>query len=60
MESPSLKEKIIESMRQLPTEATIEDAMERLVFLAKLERGLSESNSGPTVPHEDVKKRYSK
>jgi hypothetical protein len=51
------KRKIIEAVQQLPDEASVEDAMERLYFLAKVERGLAEGDSGKTLPHGDTKNR---
>jgi predicted transcriptional regulator len=39
-------------------DATVEDAMERLYFLAKIERGLEQSEAGLGLSHEDVKKRF--
>jgi len=31
--------------------------MERLLFLAKIERGLDQANAGQTIPHAQVKDR---
>jgi predicted transcriptional regulator len=31
--------------------------MERLLFLAKIERGIAQANAGKTVPHEEVRRR---
>lgn len=58
MGSESLKQKIVETIEQLPESATVEDAIERLYFLAKVEQGLEQSESGDTIPHEEVKKRF--
>jgi predicted transcriptional regulator len=58
MGSGGLKQKIVETVEHLPDDATVEDAMERLYFLAKIERGLAESKAGDTISHEDVKKRF--
>jgi predicted transcriptional regulator len=58
MGSPSLKQKIMETVEHLPDDATVEDAMERLYFLAKIERGLEQSETGLGISHEDVKKRF--
>jgi hypothetical protein len=57
MGSSGLKQKIVETVEHLPDDATVEDAMERLYLLAKIERGLAESESGETI-HQDVKKRF--
>ena len=43
------KEKIVRTIEGLPAGATIEDAMERLFFLAKVERGLKQADEGQTV-----------
>jgi predicted transcriptional regulator len=51
------KEKIIQAVEELPADATIEDAMERLLFLAKVERGLKQADAGETISHMEVKER---
>lgn len=43
-------------METLPPEATFDDAIERLVFLAKIEAGLAELDAGKGIPHEEVKR----
>jgi hypothetical protein len=35
----------------------VEDAIERLVFLAKIERGIAELDSGKGIPHAKAKQR---
>ena len=57
MES-SLKQDIVRAVADLPEDATVEDAIERLYFLAKIERGLEQSEAGETVSHADVKSRF--
>jgi predicted transcriptional regulator len=54
----STKDRILEMLEQLPATATVEDAMERLYFLAKVERGVSDLDAGRTVPHDDIKARF--
>lgn len=54
------KEKVLHAVQELPDNASIEDAMERLVFLAKIERGIREADVGNTVPHTLVKERMAK
>ncbi len=36
------KQKIIQAVETLPADTTIEEAMERLFFLAKVERGIQQ------------------
>lgn len=57
MASGEMKQKIVETIERLPEAATIEDAMEQLYFLAKLERGVEQSRGGDTISHEEVKQR---
>lgn len=54
----SAKERILESLAALPPNATIEDAIERLVFLAKIDRGLAEADAGKLVDHEEVEREF--
>ena len=54
------KEKLLHAVEDLPAEATIEDAMERFLFLAKVERGLQQADKGETISHGDVRERMAK
>ena len=54
------KEKAVRAVQELPDDASIEDAMERLLFLAKVERGIQQADAGQTIPHERVKDRMAK
>lgn len=56
----TLKDKVLLAVKDLPDDAPIEDAMERLLFLAKVERGLKQADAGKTLSHEDVVQRASK
>ena len=51
------KEKVVHAVEDLPDDATIEDAMERLLFLAKIERGIRQADTGQTIPHAVVRER---
>ena len=59
METPQQKAEIVRAIQDLPDDATVEDAMERLYFLAKIERGLEQSD-GETIAHEEIKARFLK
>lgn len=54
------KEKVIEAVRTLPDDASIEDAMARLLLLAKVEKGLQQADAGELIDHEAVKERMAK
>lgn len=60
METPQVKSDIIRIIQDLPEDATVEDAMERLYFLAKVERGLEQSDASETIPHEEIKAKFLK
>ena len=48
MASICIKQKVLE---------VVEDAIERLYFLAKVERGVARADAGETLPHEAARKR---
>ncbi len=54
------REKVIQAVQGLPDDASIEDAMERLLLLAKIERGIHQADSGQTITHDEVKQRMAK
>jgi predicted transcriptional regulator len=56
----TVKQRMMEAVESLPADATIEDAMERLYFLAKIQRGLEQADAGDTVTHEEAKERLLK
>jgi len=51
------RERMIEVIRELPADATVDDAIERLVFLAKIEEGLAQLDQGKGIQHDEVKRR---
>ena len=57
MSSQSTRDRILESLQDLPPDATFEDAIERLVFLAKIDAGLAELDAGEGIPHDEVKRQ---
>lgn len=60
MATQTVKQRILEAVEALPADATIEDAMERLYFLAKIQRGLEQADAGDTLTHEEAKERLLK
>ncbi len=50
----ALRRKVLDAVEQLPPNATLHDIIERLVFVAKVERGLAEADAGTLIPHEQV------
>ena len=54
MSPATTKAQIVRAVEDLPEDATIEDAIEQLVFLHKIEIGLQQVQEGKTVPLEEV------
>jgi hypothetical protein len=59
-EDMTTREKVIQVMHDLPEDASVEDAMERILFLAKIERGLEQADAGQTIAHAQVKEQMTK
>lgn len=57
MATDSTKTLLHETADALPKNASVEDAMERLLYLVKIERGAREVREGKTVSHADVGRR---
>lgn len=58
MTDVSPKELARRAVEQLPEDATLEDAMERLYLLEKIEQGRADVRAGRTVVHEEVVRRF--
>jgi predicted transcriptional regulator len=58
MPTATEKERALEAIRTLPDGATLDEAIERLCFIAKIEEGLRQSDVGQVVSHEEVRKRF--
>lgn len=57
MSKQSTRDRILEALQDLPADATIDDFIERLVFLAKIDEGLAQLDAGDGIPHNEVKRR---
>ena len=57
MAEPTVRERILQALEDLPTDATFDDAIERLVFLAKIDAGLAELDAGKGIPHDEAKRQ---
>jgi predicted transcriptional regulator len=59
MGSSTSRDQILEALQDLPSDATFDDAIERLIFLAKIDAGLNEIDAGKGIPHDEVKRQLS-
>ena len=57
MGQTSTKQQIIQLVEQLPADATIEDAIEQLYLLYKVERGVEQADAGQKVSQEEARRR---
>jgi hypothetical protein len=58
MQEPFTRDRIIEALRAMAPNATIDDAIERLLFLAKVETGLAELDESKGIPHAQARHRF--
>ena len=54
------KEQVLDMVRALPDDATIDDIMAELYFRIQVDSGLSELDAGRGIPHEEVQRRLAK
>ena len=50
------KQLLRDAVERLPEDATVEDAMNRLYFLAKIARGIDAADRGDVIPHEEARR----
>jgi hypothetical protein len=49
------KEKLSKTVNELPDSFTIDELIDQLIFIEKVEEGIKQSESGKIVSNEDVK-----
>jgi predicted transcriptional regulator len=54
------KAEILKAIEELPEDATLEDAMDRLFFLYKVERGLNQAEKGQLLTQEEARERMTR
>jgi hypothetical protein len=57
MQSAIGKQRILDALADLAGDASIEGAMERLYFLAKIEKGLAQLDASQGLDHEEIRLR---
>jgi predicted transcriptional regulator len=55
----SNKDLVIETVRKLPEEVTIEEICEEIAMLAAIRRGEQAADEGRVISHEEVKRKVS-
>ena len=54
------RDKAIDTVKELPVEFELEQLMEKLVFVEKVEKGLEQADQGKVTSHEKVKEMTKK
>ncbi len=55
-----IKEQVLEMVKSLPEDVTLDDILAEIYFKAQVDVGLKELDEGKGIPHEEVEKRMSK
>jgi predicted transcriptional regulator len=51
------KEIVLETIRALPDDCSLEEIAERVEFMAAVQKGLDQLDSGEGISHDEVKKQ---
>ena len=55
-----VKEKLVKSIKEMPEKFSLDDLLDRIIFLQKIEAGLDHSKTGKTHPTAKAKEKLSK
>jgi len=51
------KEMVLEAVRKLPDDSSIDEIADRIDFLAAIQKGFDQLDRGEGIPHDEVKKQ---
>ena len=54
------KSTIIHTLNELPNKFNLDDFLERLIVIEKIDEGMEEAKAGKTLSHDKVKKMVAK
>ncbi|WP_170124590.1 hypothetical protein [Algoriphagus yeomjeoni] len=52
------KRKLLKHIQQFPEEMSMEELIEKLLFIEKLEKRIAESDTGEVISEEELKKNF--
>ncbi len=55
-----IKKQIIDIIKHMPDDSTVDDIFEKLYFKAQVDKGINELNEGKSISHHKVKENVSK
>ena len=53
----SEKEIVLETIRALPDDCSLDEIAERIGFMAAVQKGLDQLDRGEGIPHEEIKRQ---
>ena len=54
------RDKAIQTINELPPEFDLEELIEKLIFIERVEKGIKEADEGKTIPHDQLKEEIKK
>jgi hypothetical protein len=54
------KQQILKALEELPDDASVEDALERLYLLYKVETGIRQADAGELISQKEARERMAK
>ena len=54
------KQEMLKAIAELPAEANVEDAIERLYLLYKIDKGIKQADAGELVTQDEARRRMAK
>ena len=54
------KQKVLDTVKELPNEFELDQLVEKLLFIEKVEKGLEQVKNGETISHDEMKKMVGK
>ena len=54
------KRRMLKAIEELPDDANIEDALERLYLLYKIDRGIKQADAGELISQQEARQRMAK
>ncbi len=54
------KKHLLKSIEDLPDKFSLDELLDKLIFIHKIETGLEQSKNGQLTSHEDVAKKFGK
>jgi predicted transcriptional regulator len=51
------KQLVLEAIKEMPDDAPLSEIVERIEFLAAVQKGLDQLDRGEGIPHEEVKRQ---